>query len=122
MIANGLPLWGGKQIALDTTVISALPGKGQVRGRTAGTALDEARKAKEKKYAELVESRRCHLLVMGFEVAGRWSNEAASFLQSLAWSKSKTVPKYLRKSTQILFFLRWTGMMACAVQCAYAAS
>ena len=83
VIANGLPLWGGKQIALDTTVISALTGKGQVRGRTAGTAFDEARKTKEKKYAELVESRCCHLPIMGFEVASRWSNETALFSQCL---------------------------------------
>ena len=122
VIANGLPLWGGKQIALDTTIISALTGKGIARGREAGHALKEAAKKKQDTYAEVVESRRCHLLVMGFEVAGRWSEEGVAFVRSLAKAKAESSPKLLRKSAQILYFQRWTGLLACAVQNAFAAS
>ena len=35
VIANGLPFWCGKQLAIDTTVVSALSGRGVARGRTA---------------------------------------------------------------------------------------
>ena len=31
VIANGLPFWGGKQVAIDTTVVSALTGRGVAR-------------------------------------------------------------------------------------------
>ena len=79
VIASGLPFRGGKQIAIDTTVVSALTGQGAARGRSEGHALKEARKVKERRYHELVESQRCRLLVMGFEVAGRWSEDTVSF-------------------------------------------
>ena len=46
----------------------------RLRGRTAGAALQVARRAKE--HPELVASRRCHLTVLGIEIGGRWSSEA----------------------------------------------
>ena len=122
VIANGLSLWGGRQLAVDTTVVSALTGRGCARGATAGTALKEARRAKERRYPELVSADRCKLVVLGFEVAGRWSAEASDFLQLLARHKAQACPCLLRRSTAALFFQRWTGMLACSVQRAYAAS
>ena len=59
---------------------------------------------------------------MGFEVGGRWSEEGFNFLRMLAHYKAQSVPRLLRRSTALLFFQRWTGLMACAVQRAYAAS
>ena len=122
VIANGLPLWGGKQVAIDTTVVSAMTGTGQARSDKPGQALQDAKRRKEIKYPELVKNNRCHLLVMGFEVAGRWSKEAVDFLRGLAKYKAESSPALLRGSAQALFFQRWTGLMACAVQRAYAAS
>ena len=122
VIANGLPLWGGKQVAVDTTIVSALTGKGRARGCEPGQALREARKDKHTTYADVLAAPRCHLVVMGFEVAGRWSDEAWDFLQRLAKYKAQSVPKLLRRSVELLFFQRWTGLMACAVQNAYAAT
>ena len=57
VIANGLPFWGGKQLAVYTTVVSALSGRGVARGRWDGQAIHEA---------QLVDGSRCHLLVMAF--------------------------------------------------------
>ena len=71
VIANGLPFWGGKQLAIDTTVISTLTGAGVARGRRPGIALQEAKRNKEARYHEIVASERCRLVVFGFEVAGR---------------------------------------------------
>ena len=54
-IANGLPLWGGAQVAVDTTLVSPLTAAGpprRVRGQTAGAALQAARRAKERTYPE----------------------------------------------------------------------
>ena len=56
MLADGWPLWGGVQLAVDTTLVSALRGGGNPR-RGASTrdcvALTEARSAKERVYPEL---------------------------------------------------------------------
>ena len=81
VIANGLPFWGGKQLAIDTTVVSALSGRGVARGRWDGQAIHEAQNDKRRRYHELVAGGRCHLLVMAFEVAGRCSHEGVTFLQ-----------------------------------------
>ena len=51
VIANGLPLWGGAQLAVDTTLVSLLTSSSQPRrraGQYAGAALQDARKSKER--------------------------------------------------------------------------
>ena len=106
---------GGKQVAIDTTVVSTMTGTGQARSDKPGQAQQDAKRRKEIKYPELVKHNRCHLLVMGFEVAGRWSKEALDFLRGLAKYKAESSPALLRGSAQALFFQRWTGLMACAV-------
>ena len=45
---------------------------------------------------KLLTGTRCHFLVMAFEVAGRWSPNAVTFLRNLAWYKSLSVPRVLR--------------------------
>ena len=52
VIANGLPLWNGgelAEVAVDTTLVAPLTSTGQPRrrGRYAGAALHEARQTKE---------------------------------------------------------------------------
>ena len=96
--------------------------RGMARGRRLGQAIHEAEQDKCRRYHELVNGSRCHLLVMAFEVAGRWSATAVTFLQNLAWFKSLSVPSVLRRSTQLLFFQRWTALLACSIQRASAAT
>ena len=53
VIANGLPLWGGVQLAVDTTLVSALDARGRLRRHqrsTVGAALRIARSNKERTY------------------------------------------------------------------------
>ena len=74
VIANGLPLWGGAQLAVDTTLVSPLTSSSQPRrraGQYAGAALQDARKSKERTYPELLRSRRCRLVVLALETGGR---------------------------------------------------
>ena len=59
VIANGLPFWGGKQLATDTTVVSALSGRGVARGPW---AIHEAQNDKRRRYHELADGNWCHLL------------------------------------------------------------
>ena len=59
VVADGLPLFGGAQFAVDTTVVSALRSDGTARPRaahTAGVALEAAPRRKERRYPELVGS------------------------------------------------------------------
>ena len=52
VIANGLPFWEGKQVAIATTVVSALTGRGVARGRRQGQAIHEAEQDKRRRYPE----------------------------------------------------------------------
>ena len=72
VIANGLPLWGGAQLAVDTTLVSPRccrpPTQGW--GPYCRSGLLAARRAKERTYPELCRSNRCGLTVVALEIVG----------------------------------------------------
>ena len=74
LVADGLTLWRGAQLAIDTTLVSPLRRDGSARNRAAnidGAALDAARLRKEKTYPELCGERgRARLVVLAAEVGG----------------------------------------------------
>ena len=56
VVADGLTLWRGAQLAIDTTLVSPLRRDGTARARAAnhdGAALEDARRRKEATYPEL---------------------------------------------------------------------
>ena len=124
VIANGLPIWGGAQLAVDTTIVSPLTRDGQPRrraGQYAGTALTEARRRKERTYPELMRSQRCRLVVLGIETGGRW-RKAASFVRLLAHAKARQAPRLLQHSVAAALINRWTAQLTHAALQAFAAS
>ena len=125
VIANGLSLWSGVQVAVDTTLVSpvrrdgtAVPGA----ARVAGTALSNAAKRKARVYGDVVAARRCRLVVLAVEIGGRWSEEAYDFVRQLAFHKAQTVPACLRRAAVEAWTRRWTGLLSVAASRAYAAS
>ena len=94
VVADGLTLWRGAQLAVDTTLVSPLSRNGATRRRAAnhdGAALDAARKRKEDTYPELTsENDRTRLVVLAAEVGGRWSGETAQFLCALAKARAQS--------------------------------
>ena len=125
VIANGLPLWGGVQLAIDTTLVSPLTRASEPRsraGRYAGAAVQDARRAKERTYPELLQTRRCKLVVLAIEVGGRWSQEATTFLRLLAQAKARTIPARLKASFTNALIHRWSAQITHAAMTAYAAS
>ena len=92
--ATSLPVWGGAQLAIDTTLVAPLTSNGQPRRRRGafqGAALHDARLRKSRAYPELLRFNRCHLVVLALEVGGRWSIEAAEFVRLLAAAKTRSV-------------------------------
>ena len=83
VVADGLSLWRGAQLAIDTTLVSPLSRDGSASRRAAnhdGAALQRARRRKEATYPELSgEGGRARLVVLAAEVGGRWSVETAQF-------------------------------------------
>jgi len=125
VIANGLPMYHGAQIAIDATIVSPVRADGfPIAGAASqdGVALQVARGRKLRQYQELTRSRRCKLLVAAVEVGGRWHPEAYQFLRQMALSKARCAPRPLRAALTASWLRRWTGMIAFAVHDAYAAS
>ena len=125
VIANGLNLWGGAQLAIDTTLVSPLTRDGQPRRRAgtyAGAALHTARRSKERTYPEFLQSRRCRLVVLAFETGGRWSHETTNFIRLLAQSKARQAPALLQRSVMAALISRGSAMLSHAAMQSFAAS
>lgn len=126
VIANNLPLWGGAQLAIDTTLVASVRRDGQARPAchsTDGAALIAARRRKERTYPELQGGRgRARLVVLALDVGGRWSTEALEFIRLLARARARSEPELLRKKAQMAWQRRWTAIMAVAAQRAFAES
>ena len=125
VIGNGLPMWGGNQLAVDTTLVSPLTRSGQPRSRGgtfAGAALQDARRTKERTYPELLRNRRCRLVVLGIEARGRWSNEASSFIGMLAQARARSSPPSFCAATACAVVSLWSALLTHAAASSFAAS
>ena len=112
-------------LAVDTTLVSPLTSAGVPRcrrGSTAGAALVEARRAKERTYPEFADAGRCRLIVLGLEVGGRWSAEAAAFIRSLARARARSAAVTQRAACVAAFVTRWSGLLSIAAARSLAAS
>ena len=109
IVADGLPLFHGAQLAIDTTVVSVLRRNGTPHPRCAnedGVVLEVARRRKEAKS----------------EVSGRWSEECRNFLSQLAKAKVRGVPPHLKVRARQAWHSRWSTLLACSAARAVALS
>ena len=126
VVANGLPIWRGAQLAVDTTLVCPARADGAPRpqaDQVPGLALRDARRRKRRQtYRELRRARRCRLVVLGFEVGGRWHEESVDFVRRLARARALQAPAYLQRATAQSFAHRWSALLAVAAQRAFASS
>ena len=126
VVANNLPLWNGAQLALDTTLVSCLRADGSHTPNSHafdGIALQRARRRKELTYPELLQQNgRVRLVVLALETGGRWSQESIDFFFQLSQAKARSAPVAMRSTIAWGWFRRWTTLLACASQRAFALS
>ena len=97
VVADGLPLFGGAQFAIDTTLVTSVRADGLPSRRCAiedGAALVQARRRKQRCYPELSGDGRARLVVLAADVGGR-SVEARAFVSQLAKAKARSAPHVL---------------------------
>ena len=115
VVADGLPLFHGAQLAVDTTMVTPLKRDGTPQPGSVdvdGAALGCARRRKERVYAELTGRHgRARLVVLPCERGGRWSLETQCFLRQ---AKTRHEPPPLRTSARLAWLLRWSTMLACS--------
>ena len=126
VLATCLPLWHGRALLCDATVVSPLTARGEARPGTArrdGVALKSAERVKaQQEYPDVVSSDVIEFFVLATEVGGRWNDTATDLLDSLARHKAKTAPEALRRSVELAWADRWWATLGVAVQDALAAS
>ena len=126
VVADGLPLFGGAQLAIDTTLVGALRADGTARRRAAdhdGVASAEARRRKARTYPELAGLHgRARLVVLAVEVGGRWSHETQCFITQLARAKARGETELMRRRAEQSWRLRWGSFLACTVARAVAST
>ena len=76
----------------------------------------------EQTYPELLATWRCMLVVLGFEVGGRWNDDSLDFVRRLACAKARSQLDWLRASNAQAYAHRWSGLLSVAAQKAFAAS
>ena len=109
VVANGLPIWQGAQIAVDATIVSLVRRDGQPRPRAdhqQGLALDQAVDRKHRAYPELRQARRCRLVVFGVEVGGRVSR-SMTFLRLLARARARQRAPWCAAAARQALNQRW---------------
>ena len=126
VVADGLPLFHGAQLAVDTTIVCTVRGDGAPRRQCAptdGAALAQVRRRKELRYPELTgEHGRARLVVLACETGGRWSDEAHDFLRQLARARARSEPLEIRAIARRAWFRRWCTAMSCCAAQAFALS
>ena len=126
VVAHGLPLWHGAQLALDATIVSPVTRAGEPQPgadtRPGAAVHAAARRKRRQTYPELASARRARLVVIGVEVGGRFGAEAASFLRHLARHRAASLPPPLRAAACAGWVQRWSGILAVAAMRAFAAS
>ena len=126
VVVDGLPLFGGSQLVVDATLVSALHANGQARRGAAqedGAALITARRRKERRHPELVgPGAHARLVVVGLEVGGRWSVETQIFLRLLARARARSerVSDETASRTHMAFAMGLSFVVHCSpCRCAF---
>ena len=126
VVADGLPQYGGVQLAVNTTLVSPLHCDRTATRHTAhvdGAVLEVARRKMEATHPELVAPRaRARLVVWAGEVNGRWSEETRAFLSLLAKAEARSETPVMRRRVEQAWRMRWGATPACTAARASAAS
>ena len=115
VVANGLPLWRGAQIAIDTTLVSPVLPRAGAYARPA-LAPQQAKARKFRTYPELQPGgqARCRLVVFGLEVGGCFDRQAVALLRWLARARARDRVPWARAAAIAALTRRWTALAALA--------
>ena len=125
VLATGLPLFFGAQLAVDITLRCALAADGTAHpgaARVDGAVCTRAREDKETKYSELLRGDRCRLVVVALETGGRWSEEALQFVESLAAVRARDAPPAMFHSAKLAWRRRWLRLLSVSCARSFASS
>ena len=118
ILVDGLSMFNGSQLAVDTTLVSPLRRDGTARPSAAtkdGAAFRFARKDKERTYPELTGKLR-EITKSAADGQQRLNNLA------LAHARAQSVTKFCRAKAARAWLTRWKRILACTAARAFAVS
>ena len=122
-----LPLHGGVQLAVDTTLVLVLHCDGSPHRDAADRGWgsfwwqpDEGRNEPALSWSS--PGHRANLVVLAGEVAGRWSEETIAFIRHLAKARARGEPIKIKKRAEQGWRMRWCSLLACGAARAFATS
>ena len=110
---RGLPLF------CDVTVVTPITRSGQARPGTSnrgGALLQQAQRDNNGNYSTVLETGLGALYCLGFEVYGRWGQQAIDLIPLLARERARGMHPRLRRGTALPDLNRWSGIIAVALQ------
>ena len=117
VVVDGLPLYGGCQLAIDTTLVCTMHCDGSPHQGAAerdGVVLTAARRRKERRYPELVGPRsRVRLVVLAMEVGGRQVVLPCAIGQGHGLCRRGATPPKTRRRGLAFEVGRHSGMCRC---------
>ena len=126
VVADGLPLFHGAQVAVDTTLVSPLRRDGTPHVRCAGEDGAALFRPADGKSEHTLSTQG------NMEEPGWWFwparlgrgglPETQSFLRQLVKAKTRHVPRILQTSARMAWIWRWSMILACASARAFAQS
>ena len=128
VVADGLPLFHGAQLAIDTTLVSHCLGMVQPSASVPELMVQPWSKPDDAKNAPIQSWRlaqvhgRARLVVLACEVGGRWSAESLRFLHLVAEAKVRDEPEEFRDLVNRAWMTRWSSLLACTAARALAFS
>ena len=105
LVVDGLSLFRGPQLAIDTTLVSPLSRNGTARPRCAtvgGAAMECARTRKENRHREVVGDRGRARLVVLARLEAAFPVRLLQFFNTLPLPKSKTHPSFRRADAALV--------------------
>ena len=123
-VTDGLSLFGGAQLAIDTTLVSALRRDGTAREGAAnrnGVAIRSAHRRMERTYPEFAGAGgRARLVILAGEVGGRCRPRQRTSCGLWQLRRLGTFPA--QTSVEVAWFRRWSNILSCAAARAFADS
>ena len=112
-------VFSGAPLFMDVTIVSPIHGNGTPMPQSAtrdGAAVQRAEdKNRNVDYPDVEASPHAQLLSSGTETYGRWSNHCLVLVRQLARWRSRNVPEYLQRSTEIAYYTRWWNLLSVTV-------
>ena len=126
ILVDGLSMFNGSQLAVDTTLVCPLRRDGTARPSAAtkdGAAFRFARKDKERTYPLLTGNyERCRLVVLACDAKSAADGQQRLNSLALARTRAQSVTEFCRAKAARAWLTWWKGILACTASRAFAVS